>query len=52
MSDLPHLAAFVPGADVVEALESGLRPEEINTQQEGSVEGLSKQSGKDIPPAT
>ena len=52
LSDLPPLADFVPGADVVEALESGLRPEEINTQQEGSVEGLSMQSGKDIPPAT
>ena len=27
LSDLPPLADFVPGADVVEALEGGLRPE-------------------------
>ncbi len=27
LEDMPPLAAFVPGADVVEALEDGLRPE-------------------------
>lgn len=52
LNDLPPLADFVPGADVVEALESGLRPEAIHTQPEVSAEGLSMQSGKDIPPAT
>lgn len=29
LDDLPPLAEFVPGADVVEALEVGLRPDEI-----------------------
>ncbi len=52
LNDLPPLADFVPGADVVEALESGLRPEETNIQMDISAEGLSRQSGKDMPPAT
>ena len=30
LSDLPPLANFVPGADVVEALEDGLRPDQYN----------------------
>lgn len=30
LSDLPPLANFVPGADVVEALEDGLRPDRYN----------------------
>jgi len=31
LDDLPPIAAFVPGADVVEALEHGLRPEASGT---------------------
>ncbi len=34
LSDLPPLADFVPGADVVEALEGGLRPEEFEDRTE------------------
>ena len=30
ISDLPPLANFVPGADIVEALEDGLRPDQYN----------------------
>ena len=30
LSDLPPLANFVPGADIVEALEDGLRPDQYN----------------------
>ena len=30
ISDLPPLANFVPGADIVEALEDGLRPDKYN----------------------
>ena len=30
ISDLPPLADFVPGADVVEALEGGLRPDQYD----------------------
>ncbi len=52
LEDLPALADFVPGADVVEALESGLRPEPLKAQPAESDQGLSMQSGKDTPPAT
>ena len=52
LEDLPALADFVPGADVVEALESGLRPEPHKAQTAESDQGLSMQSGKDTPPAT
>jgi len=34
LSDLPPLADFVPGADVVEALEGGLRPERFEDRTE------------------
>ncbi len=34
LSDLPPLADFVPGADVVEALEGGLRPEGFESRTE------------------
>ena len=30
LSDLPPLSNFVPGADIVEALEDGLRPDQYN----------------------
>ncbi len=52
LEDLPALADFVPGADVVEALESGLRPEPLKAQPPESDQGISMQSGKDTPPAT
>jgi segregation and condensation protein B len=51
LADLPPLAQFVPGADVVEALENGLRTEADTSSQESSNESLSVQSGKDLPPA-
>ncbi|MBT95965.1 MAG: SMC-Scp complex subunit ScpB [Acidimicrobiaceae bacterium] len=34
ISDLPPLANFVPGADVVEALEGGLRPDHVGEKLE------------------
>ena len=52
LNDLPPLADFVPGADVVEALEGGLRPETTNIKRDESGQGLSMQSGKDTPPTT
>ena len=42
----------VPGADVVEALESGLRPDATPTEPNKSDQDLSVQSGADQPPAT
>mgnify|MGYP006113736873 FL=1 len=52
LNDLPRLADFVPGADVVEALESGLRPEVSKTKQGLTEDTLSMQSGNDRPPAS
>ena len=52
LDDLPPLAEFVPGADVVEALESGLRPDATPTEPNKSNQDLSVQSGADQPPAT
>ena len=43
LNDLPPLADFVPGADVVEALEGGLRPETTNVKRDESGLGLSHQ---------
>ena len=37
ISDLPPLADFVPGADVVEALEGGLRPDQYDENFESKV---------------
>ena len=37
ISDLPPLADFVPGADVVEALEGGLRPDQYDENTESKV---------------
>ena len=52
LDDLPQLAGFVPGADVVEALESGLRPDTTPAEPKNSDQDLSMQSGADQPPAT
>tara|TARA_B100000427_G_scaffold223240_1_gene186946 strand:- start:238 stop:882 length:645 start_codon:yes stop_codon:yes gene_type:complete len=52
LDDLPPLAGFVPGADVVEALESGLRPDTTPAEPKNSDQDLSMQSGADQPPAT
>ncbi|MBG01297.1 MAG: SMC-Scp complex subunit ScpB [Acidimicrobiaceae bacterium] len=52
LNDLPPLADFVPGADVVEALEGGLRPEVSKTKQDLTGDTLSMQSGNDRPPAS
>jgi segregation and condensation protein B len=36
LDDLPPLGQFVPGADIVEQLEQGLRPEDLSSPEPGS----------------
>jgi segregation and condensation protein B len=49
LQDLPELSAFVPGADVVEHLEAGLRPEPGPTLSE-RLDELESAGPREVPP--
>ena len=51
ISDLPPLANFVPGADIVEALEDGLRPDHYNEAFESQEINDQVNSGNDEAPS-
>jgi len=55
LADLPPLAAFVPGADIVEHLEAGLRPvpgptlgEQLDELDSGGLEPRAHDEGRDL----
>ena len=51
ISDLPPLANFVPGADIVEALEDGLRPDQYNDVLESQQRNSEAKSTNDEAPS-
>ena len=51
ISDLPPLANFVPGADIVEALEDGLRPDQYNDVLDSQQRNSEAKSTNDEAPS-
>ena len=51
ISDLPPLANFVPGADIVEALEDGLRPDQYNDVLDSQQRNAEAKSTNDEAPS-
>ena len=51
ISDLPPLANFVPGADIVEALEGGLRPDQYNDVLDSQQRNSEAKSTNDEAPS-
>ena len=51
ISDLPPLANFVPGADIVEALEDGLRPDQYNDVLDSQQRNTEAKSTNDEAPS-
>lgn len=51
IDELPPLAQFVPGADVVEALETGLRPEPLVSLDDPVAEAPAAPEGPEAPDA-
>ena len=51
ISDLPPLANFVPGADIVEALEDGLRPDQYNDVLDSQQRNSGAKSTNDEAPS-
>jgi segregation and condensation protein B len=48
VDDLPGLGQFVPGADVVEALEQGLRPDSLDAIDASDVTDVASEASTDV----